>query len=120
MDGDQTKDSRDRVVSLVLVSGNVPLRVARAGRAVMQRCWLGVLAGDRLRALDEAYYTDAGQYRTDEWNERGLFPWESKIVEEHFSRDGKLAVLACGGGREVLALRNDGYDAIGFESHPAL
>ncbi len=31
-----------------------------------------------------------------------------------------MLVVACGGGREVLALLGDGFDAYGCESHPAL
>jgi hypothetical protein len=79
-----------------------------------------VLSEDRLRALDERYYAETTMYQTEQWNEQGLFAWEREAVNDHFSREGRLAVVACGGGREVLALRGDGYDAVGYESHPDL
>lgn len=81
---------------------------------------MGVLSDARLSALDERYYDDAQQYRTDEWNERGLFQWEQDLVQESFPSGGRVVVVGCGGGREVLALLKDGYDVVGFESHPAL
>jgi hypothetical protein len=82
--------------------------------------WLGVLSDSQLDALDERYYATSAQYRTDAWNEQGLFGWERQLVGDHFPARGRIVVLACGGGREVLALRDAGYDAVGYESHPAL
>jgi len=108
------------VVRAALASARVPTLVAFGVRAVLNGVWLGVLSEDDLRALDERYYDEAAVYRTSEWNERGLFPWERGLIEEHEPREGRLVVLACGGGREVLALRRDGRDAVGYESHPAL
>lgn len=110
----------DRVVRAALVTAKVPILLAHGTRTVLNGLWLAALSEDDLRALDEHYYDDAGSYRTAEWNEQGLFPWEQRLVDEHVPCDGRVVVLACGGGREVLALRRGGRDAVGYEPHPAL
>lgn len=110
----------DRILGAALASSRLPTKVAFATRAVINGFWLGLLSDDSLRALDERYYAEQDMYRTPEWNERGLFAWEAELIEAHFPPAGRIAVLAAGGGREVLALRGRGYDAVGYESHPAL
>jgi hypothetical protein len=102
-----------------LASRRLPAKVAYGSRAILHGFWLGVLSDAHLAALDERYYARENVYRTNEWNEQGLLPWEDEIVTEHFP-EGRVAVLACGGGREVLGLRRRGYDAVGYESHPDL
>ena len=73
-----------------------------------------------LRALDERYYEGEELYRTAEWNERGLFAWEQTLIDRHFAGCRRIVVPACGGGREVLALLQAGFDAVGYEPHPGL
>jgi hypothetical protein len=108
------------LVDLAFASTKVPERLARGSRALVSGVLLGLLSDAPLRALDERYYSETELYRTPAWNERGLFPWEQELVQDHFDPGGRAVVLACGGGREVLALLRSGYDAVGFESHPAL
>jgi SAM-dependent methyltransferase len=103
-----------------IASWRIPGFLYRAGRALVNGIWLGLLSDAGLRALDERYYDGETTYRTDAWNERGLFDWERELVDEHFAAGGRIAVPACGGGREVLALLGAGYDATGYESHPGL
>ena len=119
MTGNQ-RGSNDRIVSAALASAELPKKLAYGTRAVINGFWLGALSDEQLCALDERYYAREPIYRTSDWNEQGLFDWEEKLVHEHFPRDGTLVVLGSGGGREVLALRRDGYDAVGYESHPEL
>jgi len=114
------RDGSDRLVSAALASAELPKKLAYGARAVMNGFWLGALSDEQLRALDERYYAREAIYRTSEWNEQGLFDWEEKLVRAHFPQDGTLVVLGSGGGREVLALRRDGYDAVGYEAHPEL
>src|SRR4051794_7965634 len=59
-------------------------------------------------------------YRSADWNEKGLFAWERELIDEHFAGRERIVVAACGGGREVLALRGEGFDATGYEPHPGL
>jgi hypothetical protein len=112
--------ARQPLVSAALASARIPRALERGSRGVVAGLWLGVLSDDDLRALDERYYDSEPVYRTPEWNERGLFPWEQAFVDGHLERGGRVVVLACGGGREVLALLRDGFDAIGYEPHRAL
>jgi hypothetical protein len=107
-------------VTAALASARIPRALERASRGALAGLWLGLLDDDGLRALDERYYDTEAVYRTAEWNERGLFGWERALVDEHFPRGGRLTVLAAGGGREVLALLGDGYEAVGYEPHGAL
>jgi hypothetical protein len=108
------------VVSTVLASGKIPGRPGQAVRGVLNGVLLGALSDPTLKRLDEHYYERDEMYRTTEWNGAGLFPWEHDAVKAHFPPQGRVVVPACGGGREVLALLRAGYDAIGYEPHPAL
>ena len=96
------------------------LHTARAQRGVVNGLWLGLLSDERLKAVDELYYDGEYLYRTEAWNDRGLFPWEEQLIGEYFQGRSRVLVAACGGGREVLALLGAGFDAHGCESHPAL
>lgn len=111
---------REPLLRAALASARLPRALERASRGALAGLWLGVLSDDQLRALDERYYESEGVYRTEAWNERGLFGWERAMVEQHFDRDAAVVVLGCGGGREVLALLEEGFDAVGYEPHPAL
>jgi hypothetical protein len=117
---DDTTDREGPLVRAALASAKLPTKVAFTARAVINGVWLGVLSDDHLRALDEAHYRRVAMYTAPDWNERGLFDWERDLVTEHVPAGARIAVLAAGGGREVLALRNIGYEAVGFESHPEL
>jgi hypothetical protein len=107
-------------VRAALASGRIPRALERATRGGLAGLWLGLLSDESLRALDERYYDAEDVYRTAAWNERGLFDWERAVVDEHFRGGERVVVVACGGGREVLALLEEGFDAIGYESHPGL
>ena len=82
--------------------------------------WLGVLSESELDAVDAYYYSKHLIYRDEGYNSQGLFGWESKAFDAHFSGCQRVLVTAAGGGREVLALRERGVEALGFECHPAL
>jgi hypothetical protein len=82
--------------------------------------WLGMLDVDELHALDAGYYDSRPNYVDDEYNASGLHEWELDLVERHFPPGGRICVTGAGGGREVLALLEAGYDAVGFEPHPGL
>jgi hypothetical protein len=110
----------ERAASLALASARLPSVLAHGTRGLLNALWLGVLSERSLRALDRRYYDSAGVYRTAGWNEKGLFPWELRSVEDHFRQGARVLVPACGGGREVLALLEAGFDAAGYEPHPDL
>jgi SAM-dependent methyltransferase len=89
--------------------------------------WLGILSRRSLLLVDDAYYVgprggtdNPDAYESEEYNRRGLWAWEQAMIEEYFAGASRLLVLACGGGREVLALQRLGYEADGFECQPIL
>ena len=110
----------DRLARLTLASAKLPSTLAHASRGLLNGFWLGVLSDRSLEAVDARYYAESGVYRTADWNERGLFDWERRAVEDHFAPGGRVVVTACGGGREVLGLLEAGFDAHGREPHPEL
>jgi SAM-dependent methyltransferase len=104
----------------ILVAGRLSGRPGRVVHACLSGFGLGLLSDDQLRELDELYYERDPVYRSETWNERGLSRWEQRALDENVVPGARVVVLAAGGGREVLALLRQGYDAIGYESHPAL
>lgn len=82
--------------------------------------WLGVLSPHGLDAVDELQYRTNAMYRGEEYNLSGLMPWEEDAIDRFFQGRHRLAVLAAGGGREVLALERRGHAVDGFECNVAL
>jgi hypothetical protein len=93
-------------------------RIKSSLSALVSGFWLAVLSRDQMNSITEATYGKVDFYRTDEYNRRGLYDWERKAMQEHFSGCRSILVAGTGGGREVLALRRLGWEADGFESHP--
>jgi len=86
--------------------------------ALVSGFWLAALTRDQMNSITEAIYGKVDFYKTDEYNRKGLYDWERKATQEHFSHCRSILVAGTGGGREVLALRRLGWAADGFESHP--
>jgi hypothetical protein len=107
-------------MSSVLASGRIGGRPGRALHAFLAGLWLGLLSDSQLIALDQRYYSRDRSYRTVAFNERGLWEWEQQAVDRCFAAGSRIVVPGCGGGREVLALLRQGFDAVGYEPHPAL
>lgn len=82
--------------------------------------WLGALNRGQLHAVSEFAFERRKKYWTDEHNLQGLWEWEREPLERYFQGRRKLLVPAVGAGREILALRRLGYEAIGFDPHPGL
>jgi hypothetical protein len=110
----------DATLSTVLAVGRVPGRPGRVLHGACSGIWLGVLDDHRLCRLDERFYARDTAYRTEAWNDRGLHVWEQRAIKEAFAPGGRIVVPGCGGGREVLALLESGFDAVGYEPHPLL
>jgi hypothetical protein len=89
-------------------------------RGTFDGVWLGLLNPRRVSVIDEAYFHRQRMYLAEDYNRRGLWPWERAAVEAHFPHDARIAVTAAGGGREVLALLDLGFDAVGFECNERL
>lgn len=92
----------------------------RAVRGVFDGCWLGALSRAQLADIDALYYDRATEYHDAEYNRGGLFGWEQRAIERHFTGASSLVVTSAGGGREVLALAKAGFAVTGFEPHAGL
>jgi hypothetical protein len=102
-------------------------RLVTAASAISTGIWLGVLSRSALDAIDETFNVGSGgkqlspiDYRADEYNRSGLWEWEREAIEGYFGGKGRLAVLGAGGGREVLALKQLGFEVDGWECQEEL
>lgn len=84
-------------------------------RGLVHGVVLGLSSVRTLDALDEAYYADNEKYVDTEYNIKGLWAWEQAEIDAHFEPGSRVVVSAAGGGREVHALLQQGFDAHGFE-----
>ncbi|CCG01343.1 putative methyltransferase [Blastococcus saxobsidens] len=110
----------DPVTRAVLRSHRLMEAGLKAARGLFDGVWLGLLDDRRLAALDTAYYDRAPMYQDEAYNRSGLSSWEQHAVSTYFPAGCRVTVVGAGGGREVLALLAQGFDAMGFEPHPAL
>jgi hypothetical protein len=80
------------------------LILALASDAVLARF------NDLAYARDVTYDPGSPAFRS------GLFPWEEQVITTYFpSAPARLLIGGAGGGREVLALAQKGYEVIAFE-----
>lgn len=82
--------------------------------------WLGVLTKEALYRAGNFSYSRSSIYCGDAHNKSGLFDWEEKALKNYFHGCKSVLVAGAGGGREVFALRNKGYEAEGFECNLTL
>jgi hypothetical protein len=82
--------------------------------------WLGVLRREDQHAVGQFCYDYVAMYVTEDYNRRGLNNWEERALRDFFQGGQSILVAGAGGGREILALRRLGYEAVGFECHPGL
>ncbi len=99
-------------------------RIFGLGQAIATGCWLGVLSRKTLQEIDQYYYDRCQRYRDKdyrnfEYNRSGLNDWEATVLES-FPSSGHFLISGVGGGREVLALRQMGYQVSAGECHPQL
>src|ERR1700691_3737572 len=73
--------------------------------------WLGCLDSEDLTAVTIQSYQQSFRYNSPEHNQSGLFPWERETIDRFFRPSSKILVAASGGGRELAALHNLGFQA---------
>ena len=110
-------------------------RALRARQAFLWRLnlefdglFLGLLSPQDIAAFDEHYYAQmreffAGRrarYIDADRNDQGFFGWEGEVIAEYLPAPRRVVVTSAGAGREVLALMNAGYDAVGYEPNAEL
>jgi hypothetical protein len=90
--------------------------------------WLGLLSPEAIAEFDATYYSQTreffagrrARYVDADWNDQGFFGWEGDVIAEHMPPPRRVIVTSAGAGREVLALMNAGYDAVGYEPNADL
>ena len=119
-----TQTSR-RVVRVYFWSRLQHRRLVRLQAWLFAGLWLGVLTPADLDNVDDTFYVGDRldrqspiDYTGGEYNRQGLFTWEGRAIDEHFSGLGSLALMAAGGGREVLALARKGFRVDAWECQP--
>jgi hypothetical protein len=111
----------DRVVTrLFFVSTRLLESSIRATRGVFDGLWLGSLDARRVALIDESYFRQQRMYLNESYNRQGLWPWERHVIDTYFGEASKVAVTGAGAGREVIALLDLGFDAVGFECNEKL
>jgi hypothetical protein len=90
-------------------------RLIKLVTALHEGVWLGCLSADDLNAVTAKHFDESQTYASNEHNLSGFFNWETPLLDRYFRRGSRILVAAAGAGREVLALRNTGFDADGFE-----
>jgi hypothetical protein len=105
---------------VVVRSSRLTNRMLSGLKGVHDGMVLGLCQPSTLEQVDEVYYEEQAVYADPAYNHSGLWWWEREAVETWFAPGGRVVVTAAGGGREVLALRDLGYDAVGYESNEQL
>ncbi len=82
--------------------------------------WLGCLNPDDLNSVTAQNFDQSQFYASSNHNRSGFFQWEQKALDQFFRGGSRVLVAGAGGGREVLALRQSGFAAEGFECSMAL
>jgi hypothetical protein len=83
--------------------------------ALHEGVWLGSLSADELNAITASHFAASQFYKSTEHNLSGFLPWETPLLERYFPKGSRILVAGAGAGREIFALRKNGYEAEGFE-----
>ena len=108
------------VVRLSVASSRVVSRLVGGLWSVHSGFWLGVLSDRAVEQSTELFYASNPRFLDAEHNTAGLYPWEQELVAAYCPAGGRILVPAAGGGREVIALAEMGYEAVGYDPSPEL
>jgi hypothetical protein len=97
----------------------------RTTRSGFTGIWLGILDRKNLQLMDQFFYDGESEqfdenYQQEDYNRSGLWDWEEKAIHTHFQSCSPLLVAGVGGGREVFALSQLGYEVDSFECNERL
>ncbi len=108
-------------VRLIYLSRAVD-RAFRLFDALRSRVVLALASESTLEAYNDFVYGRAPEYQTDAaLFRRGFFQWEEQVVGRLFPPPpARVLVGGAGGGREVFALAERGYEVVAFEPSAAL
>jgi SAM-dependent methyltransferase len=109
-----------RKVRYAVASTNFFSRLVTGFWAAHSGFWLGLLTHEQLDAATIEFYSADRQFLDPDHNVRGLAPWEAHAIDAYTEPGSRVLVPAAGGGREILALADMGYDATGYDPTPEL
>ena len=115
-----TRRNATRLVRAYSKASRWQQRLVTHLNAVFNGLWLGAMDREALDLVDELYYGGKPNYVDEAYNSSGLKDWEAAMIDEHFPERGRIVVTGAGAGREVLALREQGFDAVGYEPNEQL
>jgi hypothetical protein len=95
-------------------------RLAKLAEALHKGFWLGSLSADDLNVITSHRYAASQHLTSIDHVEGGFFDWEAPLIERYFRKGSRILVAAAGTGREILALRDAGFSADGFECNRSL
>jgi SAM-dependent methyltransferase len=93
-------------------------RALNAIRAIHQGFWLGIMDREQYMDIVGSMYTDWKSYHDADYNQSGFWPWEAEAIDRYFSESQSILIGAAGGGREMIALSQRGYQVVGFDCFP--
>jgi len=120
--------STDRLIRAHRATTRWRDRLWTAFTACFDGVWLGLLDHRRLARFDEDVYdegTDVHEGRLISYSDRaynlaGMHSWEAAAVAANFAPGSRVVVTSAGAGREVIALLQQGFDAVGYEPNRTL
>jgi hypothetical protein len=120
--------NQDRLLRAYRAATTWRRRLWNVANGCFDGVWLGLLDRAALDRLDEHFYAQGHDvedgrtftYRDEQHNLAGLRDWEEAAIEAHFPPGARVVVTGAGGGREVIALLERGFDAVGYEPNGAL
>jgi len=95
-------------------------RLLNAVRATHRGLWLGLLDQENLLRATEMTYAAWDGYQAPDHNLSDLYVWEESALAQCYQDCRTLLVGAAGGGRELIALAQRGYQVDGFECTPEM
>jgi len=108
------------IASVYLWSQRIFRAINGGSQALFEGLWMGLLPESVCDVISEKSYGDGKEYTNPTHLDQGFFFWEKLLIVKHFPPGSRVLVAAAGGGRELIALVRNGFEAAGFECSHAM
>jgi len=78
----------------------------------------GLYTTDDVRERTRRYWDARDEFQSEAHVLSGLFDWEKPVFDRHLAPNGRVGIIGCGAGRDVLALSHAGQQVVGLDSSP--